>query len=394
MTASTEGKPVRDGFATWASAYYAALCVAFGIQIPFFPLWLEAKNVELSAIGFVIAAPMAVRIVAVPLVARAADRVGALRGALMAASVAAAVGYAAVAFASGFVGIFCTVAIAAVAFTPTGPLADAYALRGLERRGRAYGPVRLWGSAAFIAANLGAGVLATIIAPGNLIWLIIAAYVATAIVSLGLRPLAIRGAAPDDAPSPPSGAPSRPASFYVVAAAASLIQASHAVYYGFSTLDWTSHGLDGIVIGALWALGVAAEVTLFAISARLAIGPIGFLAMGAAGAALRWTAMAFDPPFLMLPLLQLLHGLSFAATHLGCVQFIARTTPASQAASAQGDFASLSAIAMAIAMSSAGILYGAFASQAYGFMAIAAGAGGCMLLFAQSPARRGSVDEK
>ena len=46
---------------------------------------------------------------------------------------------------------------------------------GLGARGRAYGPVRLWGSVAFIAGNVGAGLLLEWIAPGHLIWLIVAA---------------------------------------------------------------------------------------------------------------------------------------------------------------------------------------------------------------------------
>jgi hypothetical protein len=45
---------------------------------------------------------------------------------------------------------------------------------------------------------------------------------------------------------------------------ASLIQGSHAVYYGFSALAWTQSGLDGAAIATLWALGVAAETDLLA----------------------------------------------------------------------------------------------------------------------------------
>ena len=118
-------------------------------------------------------------------------------------------------------------------------------------------------------------------------------------------------------------------------AAASLVQASHAVYYGFSTLDWRAAGLDGTTIGALWALGVVAEIALFALSGRLPawIGPTVLLAIGGAGATLRWGAMAFDPPVWLLPALQGLHGLSFGATHLGGISFLA----ASRAARRGGD---------------------------------------------------------
>ena len=59
--------------------------------------------------------------------------------------------------------------------------------------------------------------------------------------------------------------------------------------------------------------------------------------IGGMAGALRWVVMAFDPPLLLLlPLLQLLHGLSFGATHLGALTYVARNAPAGRAASAQG----------------------------------------------------------
>jgi len=44
-----------------------------------------------------------------------------------------------------------------------------YALSGLSLRGRNYGPVRLWGSAAFVVGNIVAGAMLERFAPGNLI---------------------------------------------------------------------------------------------------------------------------------------------------------------------------------------------------------------------------------
>src|SRR5204862_213659 len=73
-------------------------------------------------------------------------------------------------------------------------LADAYALRGLAHHSRSYGPVRLWGSAAFIAGSLGGGLVLDVIAPRHLIWLIVAALGLTAVAACTLAPLADRPA--------------------------------------------------------------------------------------------------------------------------------------------------------------------------------------------------------
>src|SRR5262249_40607230 len=170
--------------------------------------------------------------------------------------------------------------------------------------------------------------------------------------------------------------------FVAVVAAASLIQASHAVYYGFSTIDWQRAGFDGTAIGALWALGVLAEIALFAASGRFPPGvrPKALILAGGVGAFIRWSAMAFDPPAGVLPALQCMHALSFGATHLGALAYIARAAPAGLGATAQGYFVVAFGLAMALAMALSGLLYGRYGAHAYGAMAIAAAIGGLCAL--------------
>jgi PPP family 3-phenylpropionic acid transporter len=172
--------------------------------------------------------------------------------------------------------------------------------------------------------------------------------------------------------------------FLAAIAAASLVQASHAVYYGFATIDWQASGYDGGVIGALWALGVIAEIALFALSARLpsSVTPIALLLVGAAGAAVRWSAMAIAPPAILLPVLQCLHAFSFGTTHLGALAFVSRMAPPGAAATAQGYFAVALGATMAGATALAGVLYGRFGSGAYAAMAILAVAGALCALAA------------
>jgi len=82
--------------------------------------------------------------------------------------------------------------------------------------------------------------------------------------------------------------------------------------------------------------------------------------------------MAFDPPVALLPLLQLMHGLSFGAVHLGALAFVARHAPPGQGATAQGYAAIALGVAMAGATGLAGVLFASFGSAAYAAMALAA----------------------
>jgi PPP family 3-phenylpropionic acid transporter len=91
--------------------------------------------------------------------------------------------------------------------------------------------------------------------------------------------------------------------------------------------------------------------------------------------------MAFDPPPLALPWLQLLHALSFGATHLGTLTFLAQHAPPGQKATAQGYMAIAMGIVMAIATGLSGLLFAHYGSRAYAAMALAAVAGGgCALI--------------
>ena len=270
----------------------------------------------------------------------------------------------------GFWVIFAAVTIAAIAYAPLLSLSDAYALNGLRVRGKAYGPVRLWGSVSFIVGNVGAGFLLGYIAPGQLIWLVAAALFITFLAAIMLVPLEPNPPRSEAVSHSPRSLWSNPAFLFVVAAA-SLTQSSHAFYYGFSTLEWRAAGVSGTVIGALWGIGVVAEVILFAVSARLpsALAPTLMIAMGAAGAVIRWTAMAFEPSSVALPMLQLLHAASFAATHIGAMGFLARAVPKELSATAQGTLATRGGILTASATGLSGLMYAASGSLTYLVMA-------------------------
>jgi MFS transporter, PPP family, 3-phenylpropionic acid transporter len=369
--------PSNIGFATRVAALYAAIFAMIGVQLPFLPIWLKAKGLDAQMIGVVLAIPMVVRVFAIPLASRLADRRDALRAAIVIAACASVIGYGLVGLAEGVRAILVAYALASIVFTPMMPLSDTYALRGLGERRLAYGPVRLWGSAAFILGTYVAGFASDIMPARELIWLVTAATALIAIAALVLSPATTTTAQPSE---PGTARPSllRDPAFIAVLASASMIQASHAVFYSFASLEWRAAQLDGSTIAGLWAIGVIAEIVLFALSGRLPpmIQPTMLLMIGAAGAAFRWAAMALDPPAIVLPFLQTLHALSFGASYLGALWFVAKRAAPGQAATAQGHLAVASGVVMAVAMGLSGLLYAAFGAGAYAAMALAAVAGG------------------
>jgi MFS transporter, PPP family, 3-phenylpropionic acid transporter len=148
----------------------------------------------------------------------------------------------------------------------------------------------------------------------------------------------------------------------------SATQATHAVYYVFSTIHWTTIGISSTVIGTLWSIGVLAEILLFAYAGRIArhIGPAPLMMIGAGAALIRWSLTSLDPPLPVLFVLQSMHGLTFGATYLGAMEFMKRAIPPHMTATAQGIYASFSAgIGMGSGYLAAGPLYRAFGAHAY-----------------------------
>lgn len=374
---------VHDSFRPRMAVLYAAIFAFAGIQLPFMPVWLAAKGLDAREVGLVLATAMVARPILVPVATRIADRHGWAKGPLALSAWLACASFFAVALSDGFVAILIAFAISALPQAVLLPLTDAYALRGLAERGLAYGPVRLWGSVAFIAANLGGGLLLQKFGALDIIWALVVALIAAAIAASLQTPLASkRTEGVHAAPAGPSLWRSR--RFVAVVIAAGLIQASHAVYYGFASLQWAAKGWDGTTIGALWAIGVIAEIVLFAASGRLltALRPFDLLAIGAAGAVLRWSAMAFDPPTLLVPVLQCLHALTFGAAHLGAMHALGRFAAEHRGATAQGDYSAVVATMSAAALGLAGVLVDAFGTYSYLAMAAAAALAGAIIVAA------------
>ncbi|MFZ4533402.1 MAG: MFS transporter [Alsobacter sp.] len=363
---------------------YAALFFELGINLPFFPLWLRSQALDDAAIGIVLAVPLVLRIVANPAVTALADRTGRLRGTLIACAVAVSIGTALFGLASGFAAIIAVVTLVALAQGPLIALTDALTLRILRDRdtaGRDYGRIRMWGSLAFAAASLGAGWVLTVLAPWSIIALLSAAAAATAVAALLVPAPPVAGVTDACPPAPGAGPAVAPVGLAMLAAAVAgpaLIQASHAAVYAFSTLHWQTQGLSSPVVGALWATGIIGEVAVFAIAGRLAVGERGALALLAAGglaAIARWLGMALDPSLPVLVALQLGHGLSFGATHLGSVFLLMRLVDDRQSAQAQGWLAAVWALAMAILTNLSGQLSATWGQAIYLPMAAAAAIG-------------------
>jgi MFS transporter, PPP family, 3-phenylpropionic acid transporter len=368
-------------FATRLALFYGTLFGLSGTHLPFFPVWLKAVGIDASWIGIIIAVPAVTRFTILPSVTALAERRQSLRGAMIVTAFATALGFWVIGTQHQPLVVFTAYAVTACMWTPIMPLTDAYALRGVARYGLSYGPLRLWGSAAFVAGTLACGVLVDVIAARYLIWIIAAAAGLGAVVSLGLRRLDH----PRTAPAVMHRAPAllRDPGFLAVIVAATLIQGSHAAYYTFASINWQGAGLSGLTVAGLWVLGVLAEIVVFALSPRFTMQPSWLVVIGGLSAVARWLITAQEPSVPVLSLVQLAHGLTFGLTQVGTMGLLVRRVPGHVMARGQGYFAACSGIVTSGASILSGAIYGGSGQGVYYLMAAMALAGAVLMWLAR-----------
>jgi len=385
---SRDDEPAREtglGFAARLGLFYGALFVVYGAQMPYMPVWLDWRGLSAREISIISALPLFVRLVATPAIAFAADRTGEHRRMVIAMAWISLAAVLALSQARGFQQILAASLVLGLAISSVMPLTETVAMAGVRARGLDYGRMRLWGSLTFIAISFLGGPIIDAAGPAAGGWLVAGGVVLTA------------GAA-HMLPRPDSGAQrngegaaagrrvdlgdvvrlAASAPFVLFLVASGAVQAAHATFYTFGALHWRGLGISSWWIGALWAISVVAEVGLFAWSARVvaAFGAVGLLLAGAGAAVVRWTLMAFDPPLALLVPLQVLHGLTYGAAHLGAIHFIAKAVPEHQAGTAQAFYATVTAgIGMAGAMLLSGALYATHGGRTYLAMAAIGGLG-------------------
>jgi PPP family 3-phenylpropionic acid transporter len=323
------------------ASFYFAYFAYLGAFVAYFPLYLASRGLQAGEIAFVLALPPIARVFAPAVWGWIADRSGAQRGVVVFACFANAVCFALLPLTAEVAVLASLIALMSLLSAGAMPLVETITLGSLAGQSGAqlgkYGPIRLWGSIGFIAA-VAAGGVALDRAP--------VAALPYALVALSVASLAVAAALPaGHAHAAPRAAPLQvtPAMRSLLAAGFCMA-AAHGTLYAFLTLHLERVGYSATLIGALWTLGVLAEIVVFLFLPQLfrrhALSAILFAAF--ACAALRFLAIGWLPDELwILVLAQLLHAATFGAHHSASVAAVQRVFPQAAHGRGQALFSSL-----------------------------------------------------
>lgn len=361
------------------ATYYASSFMMLGIHLVFWPLWLSSRGLEPTDIGLLLAVGIASKLIANPVVGHFADRTGQRKLIISFLATLSLLAFAFFPLTDTFAAILALHLIFLALWSPTMPLMESMVMHGVANHGYDYGKIRLWGSVAFIVGAIGVGSILKGRSP-DIIYMAV-------MVALGITVLSA-WALPDLRLPKSSGKQItlfkvvKDKRFVLFLIGTALIQSSHAVFYGFGTIHWKNNGLSEDWIGVLWAAGVVAEVLLFAYATKILayIGPARLIALAGLAGLVRWPLTALTTDIAPLLILQLMHAMTFGATHIGAMHYIQSRIDPAYSATAQSLYSGIvMGGAMSIAAYSSGHLYQSFQEYAYLAMGGMAGVGGLIV---------------
>lgn len=353
-----------SGLAARLGAGYFTLFVFTGLMGPYLGLWLDGLGLDATTIGLLLALLAATKVGASTLWAWLGDHTGRRAALVKAAAALATLASFGFLFAREAWSVALTLFVCASFWNALAPQLEVLTLHGVGSS--RYSRVRVWGSIGFIAAVLGGGAVFERGAMDAFPWAVIGSLAALALVAVWIPDGEDRGVAEAGAGSLIEAlrAPGVAATF----GAFVLMQVGFGAYYGFFSLYLAGLGHGGTAIGALWALGVVAEIAAFALMPALTARASLTALLGASCAltALRWLMLAgLAGSMGWLVVAQLMHAASFGVYHSVAVQLVARAFPGRLAGRGQALHSSLAyGVGGAAGAALAGVLWDRIGPQA------------------------------
>ncbi len=353
--------------------------MTMGIILVFWPIWLETKGLSKSEIGWILSLPPFLMVFISPTIAYLSEKSGRNRTVLFFTALISALFFLSFYFSNNFYSFLILQAGASCCFLSLIPLGDSQTLKAVRLYDLNYGRIRLWGSVSFITTSFGVGYILDLMNVDWTLWLILCALTTVAMFSLFL-PLLPKE---QEQTTGNSRVFLKKPSFLLFILGAGMIIGSHAAYYAFGSLYMISLGYSKTLIGFIWAFGVMAEVVLFAFSNKLfkSARSLHLILIGSVAGIIRWGTLGFDDSMAVIIGIQILHALTFGATHLGSMSFISRHAPKDVSASAQSLYSSIAnGLMMGLAILLSGRLYDIDPSYAFFAMVLLAATGGLIIL--------------
>lgn len=362
-------------------AYYFAYFTYAGALVPYFSLWLAAQGYGAAQIALVLAMPQLARVFAPSLWGWLADHTGRQREIVVFGAFAVFAGFAALYAVRGAAGVALVMLVLSVLAAGAMPLVEAATLAATQGQAGRYGPIRLWGSIGFVLAVLGTGAWLDHHGAETVLDIVVGLAAVVCVAAFGIPARARAAEAPGGARF---GAVLGRAEVRVFLGACMCMSVAHGALYAFYSIYLEAAGYSKAMIGALWTLGVVAEVVVFLRLPQLmrrfslrALLIASFLCAAVRFAAIGWAVELLA----VLAVAQLLHAASFGVFHASSIAAVHRLFPGGIAGRGQAIYTSLTyGLGGAAGTLIAGWTWGALGAAASFTISALFGAAGAVLV--------------
>ncbi len=306
------------------SGFYFGYFAALGVIVPYWTLYLQELGFKSTDIGELMAIWTSGRILAPSFWAWFTEQIGQPMRIVRWSILMTTLCFSLIFGVNEFWKIAAITVLFSFFWNAALPQFEVVTITHLGSQFQRYSRIRVWGSLGFIALSLMVGKLLETESLYIIPLIIFATFVGTWLVSLSI---------PESKSLPHENADVsfkeilfQPAVLALLMGCF-LMQASHGAYYTFYSPYLAAHGYSKTWIGALWSLGVLAEVVLFLVMPNLSsyFNNISLFLLAFLLAGLRWLMIAFGADFLIILLFaQLLHAASFGLYHVISIQLITK----------------------------------------------------------------------
>jgi PPP family 3-phenylpropionic acid transporter len=324
------------------SAYYFAYFAFLGVFTPYFTLYLQSLAFSAWDIGLLMSQMQLMRLVGPYFWGGLADRLGQRLQIVRLTGLVALLVFAALFFVTGFAALLLVMAVLAFFWAASLPLIEALTFEHLRENAAHYSRVRLWGSVGFIVAVMGGGALLDYLPLSAVIWLSLAMLVGIVLCSYRVPDTTWHAASEE---SPPVGEILRQSRVRALLGAAFAMAAANSVLNIFYSIFLADHGYSKTLVGALFSLGVVAEIVAFFFMSRLMrrFSLRAILMTSFSVAVVRFVMIGWGVDSLaVLVLTQAMHAVTFGAFHSAAITAINRWFPGRARSRGQALYASLS----------------------------------------------------
>lgn len=324
------------------AAYYFFYFAFVGAYNSYFGLYLRSLGFDAPQIAVLLSLMQVMRLFAPYLWGSLGDRWGKRTPVIRLASAVGLLCFLPLFALRGFGEIFTALALLAFFWCAALPSMESLTLGHLAESPEHYARLRVWGSIGFIVAAACIGGLLDELPLRALLWLCVM-ILAGALAAALLLP---EGAGlPPAHEAPPLRAALLRREVVSLFAGCFFMSVAHGPLYVFYSIYLADHAYSKAAIGALWSLGVLAEIGVFLVMSRLLqrYSVRGLLIASFGAAVLRFCLIGWGVESLTILLLaQLLHALTFGICHAASMAALQRWFPLQQQGRVQGLYGSAS----------------------------------------------------